>query len=225
MRISRKLAAAGVAGVVGLGGLGAALVAAPVASAAGTADGTTDGAADGVADRVQAVRDALAGLVGDGSITQEQADEVATTLGESAALRGGPGGFGHGGFGGPGGGLAAGVDAAAEALGLTAEELRTALAEGGTSLADVAEAEGVETQELVDALVAAATEHLEEEVAEGDLTQERADEVIAVLPERVADLVEREVPAGGPGRWGPGDGGLDDDAVPGAPDADRSSAA
>jgi predicted trehalose synthase len=208
MRITRKLAAVGVAGAVGLAGVGVGVVAAPLAVAAGATDGAQAPAADRLAERVQAVRDALAGLVGDGSITQAQAEEVATTLGGSEALRGGPGG--PGGPGGHGGGRGLGgppaLDAAAEALGLTTDELRTALAEEGTSLADVAEAEGVEVQALVDALAAAASAHLDEEVAEGDLTQERADEIQAQLPERIAEAVERERGPGGRGEPGSGGG-------------------
>ncbi len=205
MRITGKLAAVGVAGAVGLAGVGVGVVAAPLAVAAGATDGAQAPAADRLAERVQAVRDALAGLVGDGSITQAQAEEVATTLGGSEALRGGPGGpGGHGGGRGLGGPPA--LDAAAEALGLTTDELRTALAEEGTSLADVAEAEGVEVQALVDALAAAASAHLDEEVAEGDLTQERADEIQAQLPERIAEAVERERGPGGRGEPGSGGG-------------------
>lgn len=66
---------------------------------------------------------------------------------------------------------------AAEALGVTEDELRTAL-EGGQSLAQVAEAEGVDVQTVIDALVANGTARLEE--------------AIAALPDRVAELVERE---------------------------------
>src|SRR5215217_2937386 len=154
-KISTQLAAAGVAGVLSLTGLA---IAAPIASAATTAeDGTATGT---LGDRLQAIKDALAGLVTDGTLTQAQADEVATTLDESDALRG----HGHGRGG-------VDLDAAAEALGLTADELRTALAVDGTTLADVAAAEGVDTSTLVDALVAAGTERLTQAVENGRLTQ------------------------------------------------------
>jgi len=75
---------------------------------------------------------------------------------------------------------------AAEALGVSEDELRTAL-EGGQSLAQVAGAEGVDVQTVIDALVADGTARLEE--------------AIAALPDRVAELVERE---GLPERRGPG---------------------
>lgn len=201
MRIRKRLVAAGVAGALGIAGIA---VAAPVMAAT---DDTTAGG------RVQALVDALAGLVSDGTLTQAQADAVATTLDESDALRG-PGGHGPGGHGGAG----VRLDAAADALGMTADELRTALQVEGTSLADVAEAQGVETQTLVDALVAAATEHLQELVASGELTQAEADERVADLPARVAEQVAQDGfgpgHRGGPGGMGRhGDGPAADDAT------------
>jgi ferredoxin len=57
-----------------------------------------------------------------------------------------------GGGRGPGGGPK--LDVVVEALGITGEELRTALQEG-QSIADIAEAQGVDVQTVIDALVAA----------------------------------------------------------------------
>jgi hypothetical protein len=186
MTISKKLAAAGVAGVLGVTGLA---MTAPIASALTVSE---DGTSTTVGDRLQAIKDALAGLVTDGTLTQAQADQVAATLDESDALRGhGGGGHGRGGLD---------LDAAATALGMTVEELRTALAVEGTTLADVAAAEGVDTSTLVDALVAAGTERLTQAVEDGRLTQAEADERLAALPERVAALVEEELRFGRPGR-------------------------
>lgn len=65
---------------------------------------------------------------------------------------------------------------AAEALGVSEDDLRAAL-QDGSSIADVAEEQGVELQVVIDALVAAATERLEE--------------VEAALPERMTELVNR----------------------------------
>ncbi|MFZ6004353.1 MAG: hypothetical protein ACOYXM_10530 [Actinomycetota bacterium] len=98
------------------------------------------------------------------------------------------------GFGGPGGHLGhrgAGLAAAAEALGITEDELRTAL-QDGKSIAQVAEEEGVDVQVVIDALVADATERLEE--------------IEAALPERMTELVNRTGwgDHDGPGRPGPG---------------------
>lgn len=197
MRITRRLATAAVAGTLAVGGIAA--LAAPVA-AAGTADGTTT--------RASAIVEALAGLVADGTLTQEQASTVATTLDESDALRGGPG---HG-----GGAHHLDLAAAATALGMTEDELRTALDVDGTTLADVAAAQGVDTAVLVDALVDAATEHVQAEVADGRITQDRADEILAALPERVAAMVEREMRGpGGPRGGRGGDTDPDEDGTSG----------
>ena len=97
------------------------------------------------------------------------------------------------------------VSAAAEALGMTGDELRGELVEGA-SIAEVAQAQGVDVATVVEALVATATERLEE--------------IEAALPERMAALVEREGMSerrgrhGGPGRPSP-DAQADESAASG----------
>ena len=208
---------------LGLGGLTTGLVIAPAVASAATDETTTAGEA--VGDRLTRIKEALRGLVSDGSITQEQADEVATTLDEALPKRGpgghggpgGPGGpGGHGGHGGPGGpgGRHLALDTAATTLGVTEDELRTAL-QGGQSLADVAETEGVSKDTLITALVGEAKAHLAEQVTEGDLTQAQADARGAQLTERVTAMVERE----GLGRGGHGHRG----APPAAPEQESTT--
>ena len=193
------------AGALGIAGVAGAALAAPALSYAATGDGTA------LEERVASLRDALQGLVQDGTITQSQADEVATTLAERGPL--GRHGHGGGGPGGPGGGRE--VVAAAEALGLTEDELRTAAREG-TTLAELAEREGVETSAVVAAMTAAAQEHLAEEVAEGDLTQAEADARLAELETRIAERVDEplRLGRGGHGRHGHGNGPAPDEAAP-----------
>jgi hypothetical protein len=157
MKITRTVAAVGVAGVLGLTGIGAAV-----------ATSTTPDGTDAPAGLVGALRSALDGLVGDGTITDEQADAVAGTLAESDAL-------GHDHHGGRGIGRLVDLEVAASTLGLTTDELRTALAADGATLASVAADQGVEATTLVDALVAAATERVEQAVTDGRLTREEAD--------------------------------------------------
>ncbi|MGY1773572.1 hypothetical protein [Blastococcus sp. SYSU D00813] len=188
----KKLIIAGATGALTLAGLGVALPAL-------ADDETTTGTGTSSEDRI---RDALADLVEDGSITQEQADEVATTLSDA--------GFGGHHGGGPGFGRL-GLSTAAEALGMTEDELRTALEADDASLATVAEAQGVDVQTLVDALVAEATERIEQAVTDGDLTQEEADERLADLEERITERVTSTDgpggfggPRGGHGQGGPG---------------------
>lgn len=187
MRRLTTIAAAGALGIAGVTGL--AVTTGALAPASAATEQSTPDERSWLADRVERIKDALAGLVGDGTISQEQADAVAETLAEEAP-------FGMHGPGHHGRMLA--LDAAADALGMSDAELRDALRDGQT-LAEVAEARGVEVQTLVDALVAEATDRLEAAVADGRISQERADEVLADLPDRIAERVEQGMPMGGDG--------------------------
>jgi polyhydroxyalkanoate synthesis regulator phasin len=148
--------------------------------------------------------DALAPLVEDGTITQAQADAVVTALEDARPDRGGFGG-------GRGAHIGLGLEAIAEELGLTTDEIRAAL-EDGQSLADLAAANGSSADALVAVLVDEATTHLDEHVADGDITQEEADERLAEMTERITAMVNGEMPAfdgrghdgRGPGGRGPG---------------------
>jgi uncharacterized protein YidB (DUF937 family) len=107
-----------------------------------------------------------------------------------------------------GGGGPASLEAAAEAIGISVDDLRTAVRDGQT-IAEVAAANGVDAQVVIDALVADATARIDERLADGDITQEQADEHKADLAERMTALVNGELGAGdGPGfgRFGPGRG-------------------
>lgn len=164
-----------------IAGGGAALVGPGLAfaqdstSAAATADATADRAAA----RTAALRTALSGLVANGTLMQVQADAVATTL--SAAD------LGHGRRGMKAG--RASIEATAEVLGITVEELRTAR-DAGQTLAQIATAEGVSRDDLISGLVAAAQAQLTEAVEAGTITQARADELAAGLQERITEKVD-----------------------------------
>jgi hypothetical protein len=150
------------------------------------------------------LQEALQPLIDDGTLTQEQTDKVIAALREARPFDG----RGHGpGFGGHGHHMVLGLDTAATALGVTAEDLRTALADG-KSIADVAAEQGVDVQTVIDALVAQASTHLDEAVADGRLTEEEAATRTTEMTEKITELVNQ---AGGlrPGRPG----------VPDAPDA------
>jgi hypothetical protein len=159
---------------------------------------------------VQTVIDALVAAatsrideaVADGDITQDEADDLKADLEERMTdlvnrdLPGPGGGFGRRVF------AHASLDVAAEALGITEDELRDALQDGQT---EVASDQGDEVQTVIDALVAAATARIDDEVAEGDLSQDEADDRKADLEERMTDLVNGDLPTPGPfGRHGPG---------------------
>jgi polyhydroxyalkanoate synthesis regulator phasin len=153
------------------------------------------------------LQETLQPLIDDGTLTQEQADKVIAALQEARPFAG----RGHGpGFGGHGHHMIFGLDTAATALGVSTEDLRTALADG-KSIADVAAEHGVDVQTVIDALVAQASTHLDEAVADGRLTEEEAATRKTEVTEKITELVNQ---AGGlrPGR-------PDAPDVPAAPDA------
>ena len=127
----------------------------------------------------------LQALVDDGTLTSSQLDAVVAAVEAARPMGGGHEGRGHGGqnHGGPGMGGQRGekrqemLTSAAEAIGITAEELKTAI-KGGQTIAQVAEANGKTVQSVIDALVAQATT---------DLTQRITDMVNGVKPAAPAD--------------------------------------
>ncbi len=110
-------------------------------------------------------------------------------------------GPGHGGPG-QGGRRGPGLEAAARAIGISVEDLRTAV-KGGDTVAEVAAANNVEVQTVIDALIADATTHLNQAVADGRLSEADAAERAADLSERITAMVNGTMSPGGPGRQGP----------------------
>jgi hypothetical protein len=181
-----------------------------------TNDTATNDTADPTGDHTARLLEVLTPLVTDGTLTQEQLDKVVATL-ESAGPIGRPGGPGgqhgpgdHGGRGGMGGGL----DTVASVLGLTVDDVRTAV-QGGQTIAQLAEANGSSAQAVIDALVAEVKAHFDAEVATGEHTQADADARIADATTRITDMVNNTPTAGpggpggfgGPGGRGPGHDG------------------
>jgi hypothetical protein len=166
-------------------------------------------------DRAAWMRGALAPLVEKGTISQAQADAVISAL-EAARPAKGPRDHGPGGKGfrrGPGPFGPARLDAAASAIGVTPEELRTALRDG-KSLADVAKEKGVDPEKVVGALVAELKAHLDQEVASGEHTRTEADQKLAGATERIRAFVNGEIRKGF-GHHGPR--GPRPDGAPAAP--------
>jgi hypothetical protein len=169
-------------------GSAAGLIAVPAVSGA---QSTSTTAATAPADRPDPsvrLNETLKPLVDAGTITQAQADAVIAALKADMPERGERGRGGKGG---------AGLEVAAQSLGMSADELQTAL-KGGQTLAQVAADKGVNVQVVVDALIASATNHINEEVASGELTQAEADEKLANVTERVTERVNNPRPEGGP---------------------------
>ena len=185
-------AAALTAALAGGGALGA-LLGAPTLTAAQEEGTTTTAPAtdDSTTTTPEATDDGSTTTTPDsGSSATEEGDTAEKDCGDGVGRPGGRGVF-------------ADPTVAAEALGMTEEELRDALRDGA-SIASLAEERGVDLQTVIDALVASATAKIDEKVAAGDLDAARADELKAALPERIQALVERE---GGLGKGGhPGRG-------------------
>lgn len=178
----KKIVTVAAAGVLGLSGLA---LAGPALAAAGA---PSVGAA--VSSKVDRVKQALAGLVTDGTLNQGQADRVASTLGAAGV---GPDGHDgrRGGRGGPD------LAAAATALGISEADLRTAL-QGGRTLAQVAKDKGVAVDTLVSALVDAEKTRAAKQVTDGRLTQAQADQRLEGLTARVTQRVNSARPAHAP---------------------------
>lgn len=191
--LSAGLLGGGAAGLAftGTTGIAGAQDATSTTVAADTPADASTGTAD--ADRPDPstkLAEALAPLVTDGTLTQAQADKVVETL-KAAGPVGGGHGPGHGGHGGRGGGP--GSEAAATALGITADELRTKL-QDGTTIAELATEKGVELSTVTDAMLAAEKEHLAEEVTAGKITQAQADERLSGAADRITARVNGEKP-------------------------------
>jgi ribosomal protein S20 len=103
----------------------------------------------------------------------------------------------------PPGGHGPGLDAAAKALNLSVDDLRSKL-EGDKTIAQVAQEQGVDVQTVIGAMVADATAHLDQAVQDGKLTADQANERKSNLQERITKLVNEGKPnGGGPRGHGP----------------------
>ncbi len=130
----------------------------------------------------QAAKDVIDQAEKNGDITKDQADSLRQRVekngwpymwGRGFGHRFGHWGFGHGWKGITG----VGLDAAADALGMTRADLLTELRDGKT-LGEVAQARGVDPQKVRDAVIAAYKQQLDKAVANEDLTRKQADRLL-----------------------------------------------
>jgi hypothetical protein len=96
-------------------------------------------------------------------------------------------------------------DAAAKAIGISADQLRQELP--GKSLADVAKAHNVDPKKVADAIKAELTTRIDQAVANNRLSADRAAQMKQHLSEQVDQMMNHQLPqrpaAGQPGRPGP----------------------
>ena len=186
-----------VIGALVAGALLGVVVASPLLASADSSTPMATTKPSGPMDRLTAIKNALKGLVSDGTINQSQADKVAATLDKALP----PGRFGRFGprFGlGPPGLLQDKLDAAAKALGMTTAQVRAAL-RSGTSLAALAKQKGVAESSLVNALVTQVTNDIDQAVKDGKLSAAMATRLKTNLQARITRLVESTPPAIGHG--------------------------
>lgn len=151
----------------------------------GAADQDTDGSPGARSERLAEI---LGDLVGDGTLTQEQADAVQDAI-ESAVADGRLG---------PGGRHAAGrhrgghVGEILDELGLDADVVREGIADGLT-LGEIAEANGSSAEAVAGAIVEHMTERLDAAVDAGRIDEDEAAEMAAEIEERAEAIVNGEI--------------------------------
>jgi hypothetical protein len=154
---------------------------------------------------VQTVIDAMA-AVAKSDITDMVNNPLPAPPSFAGGTKGGPSfGFGFG-FGHHDGGMLGNkLDAAAKALGITADQLMTDLG-NGQSIADVAKAKKVDVNKVIDAMVSDAQSGIDAAVKDGHLTKDEATNLKKDLKSHITDLVNNTRPKG-EGHFGPGGGG------------------
>jgi ribosomal protein S20 len=88
------------------------------------------------------------------------------------------------------------LDAAAQALNLSVDDLRSKLRDGKT-LAQVAADQNVDKQKVIDAMVADAAAHIDQAVQDGKITADQANERKSNLQDRITRLVNEGPPERG----------------------------
>jgi len=150
----------------------------------------------------------LVGLAGGALVFAQETDPTTVV----------PGPGGRGDMLGWGGGSWMEFDVAAEALGLTPNELFIALHDEGKTVTEIAEEKGVDIQVVEDALNASRTEARRQSIAQavedGTMSQEQADWLLEGLEKGFTG-----------GRHGMGPGGFGGHGAPGAPPESTDSGA
>jgi polyhydroxyalkanoate synthesis regulator phasin len=175
--------------VFGVPGLSSAAAESPAALVQQADETTTD---DALPDPGVRLRETLQALVDDGTLTSEQADEVASHLVENRPERG-ERGEGRPGHRGKAFGLGVASEALTDLLGIDGQELRTQLRDGAT-LAEIAKAQDVDVQLVIEELVAEVTERVDNAVENGRIDQAEADEKLAEAEARITDMVNNGRP-------------------------------
>lgn len=181
----RKLLASLVAAVtLAAGGLALAFVNPFSGAAAQDPGGTVEPEQRERGRRGRVLGEALAELVQEGTLTQEQADAVTERVAGKVEDR--PGRGGHRRFK----AWREAVGTAAETIGISPQDVAAEL-RSGKSIAQVVGEKGVDPQTVIDALVTEGTAAIDRAVADGKISPERAERAKAKLPDAAKRIVER----------------------------------
>lgn len=221
----RKLIAGGVLAATIAGGSVAVATVSPIGLAGAQSDPSTPTTsaeqpppAEGERRRPgQVLDEALGELVADGTLTQQQADAVRDRLEAKAKEHRSEHGIGRGPGQRPFGLLKDALEPVAGTLGMTAEELASALRDG-TTLNELAAQQGVDPGAVRQQVIDQATARIDQAVADGKLDAARAEEAKARLPEMVDRFMEEGARHPGGGGWRHHRGGAE------GPPADAPSA-
>ena len=93
--------------------------------------------------------------------------------------------------------MGGGLDAAAQALGVSADQLRQELA-GGQTLTQVAQAHNVDPSTVANALKQAANAHIDQEAAAGRIPADQVDTAKQRAAERIDQMMSQTGPQRGP---------------------------
>lgn len=143
---------------------------------------SSDASASHRGDRAAAVKNALDGLVQNGTINQDQENAVIQALKDSLTPHG------HGRLGVRARLGAGAIKVAADKIGVAPKDLIAALRDG-QSIADVANSKSVSPSDVVTALVDAGNQRIDQAVSNGHLQQDRADTLKTKLPELADKIV------------------------------------
>lgn len=175
--VKKWVASVALASTVVGGGLTVAAIGLPSLAGAQGATATAE-------KQAQPVKGVIDGLVADGTLTQTQADKIEAAL---RARGGKPGEKMRPQI------IQRGKDVfatVAEVLGITPEQLKTEL-KAGKSLAQVAQAHGMSAEQLVTALTAKTKVRVDEAVASGKITAEQGQKILDAASKRLPEMIQR----------------------------------
>jgi hypothetical protein len=168
----------------------------------------------------------LAALAKRLNVSPDALQQAITGARTDAGLPANAPGFGRepdGGRGPRGGGFGPELNAAAQVIGISADQLRQELA--NQSLPQVAQAHSKNPADVANALKTAANQRIDQAVADGHLTADQATQRKQQTSDRIDQMMTQSGPAqGGPGRGDPGVPGGHNPGTPGTPGTPRPTA-